>query len=476
MATTNMDQREGTTYDSSSVRNDLERIRQETQREIDRLNRELLEHLDAANRSVDSATDLLALEQESEQLRLALREREESLDGITAECRRLEDQLEDQNLAYDGLKQELDRKHQALDDARARAEQLAAELERIRAAAHSGWIKPFPDSPGQAAGPGSTSQPGKPRRSSWTVPLGLVAAAAAALLWWQLNEPPRQPQRGVATPPVDVAKPDLPEPVGAGEPHGDTATEDAVGRTPDSVLGTLRDPLRSGGSGPLMVHLQGGRYTMGRDTPDAPDAGPAHEVDVPPFLIGATEVTFADYDHFVRATGRRAPRDYGWGRGQRPVIDVSWHDARAYAQWLSRQTGEAYRLPSEAEWELAARGGADSSYWWGGYPETGRAACFDCGSRWDNRSTAPVASFAANPFRLYDTAGNAAEWVADCYRPSYSGAPTDGSAREARGCDYRVIRGGAFSRPASSMRSFARNRLAPTVRLNMVGFRIARDP
>lgn len=478
MATTKTDQREDSTYDTSTVRGDLERIRQETQREIDRLNRELLEHLDAASRSVDSATDLLALEQESEQLRLALREREESLDGITEECRRLEDQLEDQNLAYDGLKQELDRKHQALDAARARADQLAAELERLRSAEHSGWIKPLTDARGRTLDPGQAAQTRKPKRTSWAGALVVIAAASAAVLLWQSNEPPRQPQPRIATPPKELTTAESSD---ASEPATPQAAVESAGRdvvkgAPELILGTLRDELQGGGSGPLMVHLKGSRYTMGRDTPDAPDAGPAHEVVVAPFLIGATEVTFAEYDRFVQATGRRSPRDFGWGRGQRPVIDVSWYDARAYTRWLSRTTGEAYRLPSEAEWEFAARGGTESSYWWGGYPETGRAACFDCGSRWDNRSTAPVASFASNPFRLYDTAGNAAEWVADCYRPTYSGAPTDGSAREVPGCDYRVVRGGAFSRPASSMRSFARNRIAPTVRLNMLGFRVAREP
>jgi formylglycine-generating enzyme required for sulfatase activity len=206
-----------------------------------------------------------------------------------------------------------------------------------------------------------------------------------------------------------------------------------------------------------------------------PDEHPEHQVQVRGFLIGANEVTFADYDRFARAAGRRLPDDFGWGRGRRPVVDVSWVDAQAYAQWLSRQTGRRYRLPSEAEWEYAARGGTQSSYWWGGGPQPGRALCFNCGSTWDGRSTAPVGSFEPNPYGLYDTAGNVLEWTADCYRPSYEGAPADGSAWDQAPCDGRVARGGAFDKPAKSLRSTARAQLGPDTRLNMLGFRVARD-
>jgi len=157
------------------------------------------------------------------------------------------------------------------------------------------------------------------------------------------------------------------------------------------------------------------------------------------------------------------------------VVDVSWEDAQAYAQWLSRQTGQRYRLPSEAEWEYAARGGTKSAYWWGYAPEAARALCFDCGTTWDARSTAPVGSFEPNPFGLYDTAGNALEWTADCYRPSYDRAPTDGSAWNQEPCQARVARGGAFNKPAKSMRSPARTQFAPDTRINMLGFRLARD-
>ena len=215
---------------------------------------------------------------------------------------------------------------------------------------------------------------------------------------------------------------------------------------------------------------------MGHNSLSGADMGPEHEVQVGPFAIGAYEVTFAQYDRFVRATGRRFPDDFGWGRGDRPVVGVSWSDADAYADWLTRQTGKRYRLPSEAEWEYAARAGGRGSYWWGFGMEPGRAVCFDCGTQWDNRSTAPVGSFAASTFGLYDTAGNAQEWVADCYAPSYAGAPTDGRPRLDGDCAFRVARGGAYNKPSASMRAYARAKLAPESRLNMLGFRVAREP
>jgi len=188
------------------------------------------------------------------------------------------------------------------------------------------------------------------------------------------------------------------------------------------------------------------------------------------------EVTFAEYDRFARATGRPRPHDEGWGRGQRPVVNVSWNDAQAYTAWLSGLTGMRYRLPSEAEWEFAARAGSDSFFWWGNILGTNNANCFDCGSRWDNQSTAPVGSFAASPFGLHDTAGNVLEWVADCYHDSYEDAPGDGSAWISGVCDARVARGGAYNKPATAMRASRRNSFSADTRLSFIGFRVVREP
>ena len=237
-----------------------------------------------------------------------------------------------------------------------------------------------------------------------------------------------------------------------------------------------RDRLAVGGLGPEMVAVGPALFEMGSNASLPYESEwPLHQVNVGRFLIGTKEVTFAEFDLFARSTGGRLPEDYRWGRGQRPVVGVNWDDAVAYTTWLSRQTGQRYRLPSEAEWEYAARGGSPRAYWWGHQREEGRAICFDCGTPWDNRATAPVASRTPNAFGLYDTAGNVMEWVGDCWNPDYSGAPADAKARTDGDCETRVARGGAFNRPALSMRSAARHHFIHDTRVDMLGFRVARD-
>ncbi len=238
----------------------------------------------------------------------------------------------------------------------------------------------------------------------------------------------------------------------------------------------VRDRLSSGGLGPKMVAVGPATFTMGSDAIRLhPDESPPREVKVGRFLIGAREVTYADYERFARTTGARMPDDFGWGRGQHPVAGVSWEDAQAYTQWLSRQTGHRYRLPSEAEWEYAARGDSEKSFWWGAELEVGRAVCFDCGTPWDDLMAAPVASLAPNPFGLYDTAGNVMEWAGDCWNPNYTGAPSDARTRADGNCGFRVARGGAFNKPGVSMRSAARYHFVPETRIDMLGFRVVRE-
>ena len=195
-----------------------------------------------------------------------------------------------------------------------------------------------------------------------------------------------------------------------------------------------------------------------------------------PIAMSKYEVTFEDYDRFALATNRTPPDDAGWGRGTRPVIHVSWSQAKAYASWLSEQTGQSYRLPSEAEWEYAARSGTRTRYSWGNRIGANRANCDGCGSRWDNDRTAPVGSFAANPFGLHDMHGNVAEWVEDCWHDDYRGAPSDGSAWTSGGdCDLRVVRGGAWFFFPRHLRSAARFSSAPASRKSLVGFRLVQD-
>ena len=228
---------------------------------------------------------------------------------------------------------------------------------------------------------------------------------------------------------------------------------------------------------PEMVVIPAGRFRMGcvsgRDCQD--DERPVHEVQVSSFALGVYEVTFEEYELFVRATGRDRPDDRGWGRGGRPVIYVSWEDAQAYAAWLSDETGEAYRLPSESEWEYAARAGSTTRYWWGQDIGRNRANCRDCGSRWDGDETAPAGSFAANAWGLHDMHGNVWEWVEDCWHENYARAPRDGSAWTRGGnCGRRVLRGGSWFGVPAILRSALRNLNDAGARLGSFGFRVSR--
>ena len=156
---------------------------------------------------------------------------------------------------------------------------------------------------------------------------------------------------------------------------------------------------------------------------------------------------------------------------------VSWHDARAYAKWLSEKTGKAYRLPSESEWEYVSRSGTDTRYWWGEEIVEGKANCDGCGSEWDNKSTSPVGRFSANGFGLYDTLGNVWEWVEDCWHGNYEGAPVDGSAWLASNdgnCDQRVLRGGSWVNLPYFLRSADRGRSFSSEGDGDTGFRLAR--
>ena len=204
------------------------------------------------------------------------------------------------------------------------------------------------------------------------------------------------------------------------------------------------DRLKDSSFGPEMVWIPAGKFRMGDIQGGGnPDKQPVHEVSIKRFAMSRFEVTFVEYDKFAEATGREKPNDQGWGRGNRPVVVVSWKEATAYTEWLSEQTGKSYRLPSEAEWEYAARAGTETQYWWGNEIGKNRANCKDCGSQWDAKQTAPVGSFAKNPFGLYDTVGNVWEWVIDKYHDSSEGAPTDGSAWDKTGSD-RVLRGDSY--------------------------------
>ena len=241
------------------------------------------------------------------------------------------------------------------------------------------------------------------------------------------------------------------------------------------------EALQSGGRGPAMVVIPAGAFRMGCLPGDGScddDEKPVHAVMIgQPFALSVHELTFAEWDACVVAggCGGHEPVDLkGWGRGTRPVTNVSWDEARKYVSWLSAQTGAEYRLPSESEWEYAARAGTTTKYSWGEEIGTNRANCDGCGSRWDNSRTAPVGSFRPNGFGLYDMHGNVWEWVADCFYGSYEGAPSDGSVWLSGDCDERVLRGGSWYSFPRYLRAACRFRNPFDVRYDTIGFRVAR--
>jgi formylglycine-generating enzyme required for sulfatase activity len=203
---------------------------------------------------------------------------------------------------------------------------------------------------------------------------------------------------------------------------------------------------------------------------------PVPRVDIPrAFAIARREVTFEQWDRCVAAGHcKHRPDDGGQGRGERPATDLSWVDAKAYVAWLSQETGKPYRLPSEAEWEYAARAGTSTTFWWGREISDKFANCRGCGGR-TGRYAMATATFFPNPFGLFDTAGNAAEWVEDCWNETYRKAPADGSAWTEGDCRQRVLRGGSFDSGVRYLRSASRFRYDADVRYYANGFRAARD-
>ena len=199
---------------------------------------------------------------------------------------------------------------------------------------------------------------------------------------------------------------------------------------------------------------------------------PVHQVTIKPFSISKFPVTVREWNacFAAKACGFEAT-----GKDDAPVANVSWSDARQFVTWLSEATRKAYRLPSEAEWEFAARGGTQTKYWWGDQLQPGMANCKDCGSAAVGQPE-KVGSFRANPFGLYDMGGNVHQWVEDCWHKNYQGAPADGSAWTGNDCTSHVIRSGSWKNDARYIRPANRDSYDTNVRYPTHGFRVALSP
>ena len=232
---------------------------------------------------------------------------------------------------------------------------------------------------------------------------------------------------------------------------------------------------------PDLVVAPAGNFQMGSNHGEKHEK-PVHTVTITsPFAVGRFEVTFAEWDACLAAGGcKHNPGDQGWGRGRRPVINVSREDAKEYVAWLSGMTGKQYRLLSEAEWEYVARAGSTSPFWWGKSISTGQANydgnfTHGGGPKGEFRQrTVIVDRFAPNPWGVYQVHGNVMEWVADCWNKSYIGAPTDGSPWTSGECHHPVSRDGGFGHPPALLRSASRSWHITESGSNIMGFRVAR--
>jgi formylglycine-generating enzyme required for sulfatase activity len=262
---------------------------------------------------------------------------------------------------------------------------------------------------------------------------------------------------------------------------------------------------------PVMLGIPGGAFTMGSPTGEQgrfDTEGPQHDVTLKAFALGKYNVTTEEFLLFLKETGYQPEPcnpvlKLGWrspGRGlayppfvgqpaRWPAACLDWRDAKAYVDWLNRKVREQrpelgarqgpYRLPTEAEWEFAARAGTATARWWGDEIGSGRANCNGCGSPWDYKVLAEVDSFEANPFGLYGMLGNVWQWTEDCWHESYDGAPVDGSAWTEEFCDRHVVRGGSWNNLPIFVRSAARSGSVANGGeydyAGVAGFRVARD-
>jgi len=222
---------------------------------------------------------------------------------------------------------------------------------------------------------------------------------------------------------------------------------------------------------PEMVVLPPGSFEMG--SASTPFDRPVRRVTIAkPFAMARYEITLEEWNRCVEA-GACKYRSTEAGPGHKPITNVSWYDAKEYAAWLTAKTHQTYRLPTEAEWEYAAHGGANSAFAWGQQVGAGKANCRDCRSG-TNPQIVEAGQFPPNGFGLFDMAGNAAEWVEDCWSDDYRGAPQDGSASLRGNCGQRVLRGGSFDSSAAYVKPSARFRYDADVRYYANGFRVVR--
>jgi formylglycine-generating enzyme required for sulfatase activity len=290
---------------------------------------------------------------------------------------------------------------------------------------------------------------------------------------------PNRPALSAGTAPAVPPTPAPPSPIlsvtppapSAPPPNPQTAFVNPTFTLPPSMQQQRKDQVfRDCALCPEMVRIPAGSFNMG--SADDPMEGPVHRVSVKSFAIGRYPVKIGEWKQCVAA---RACRYQPTGDDDMPVYNISWDDAQEYASWLSRTTNAKYRLPTEAEWEYAARGRTATKYWWGNQPESGKAGCRGCGSGYAGEQPMKVGLFAANGFGLFDMTGSIDQWVSDCWNRNYTGAPRDGSSWDRPNCRQHVLRGGSWKNEVSYSRSSSRDSYDTHVRYPTHGLRVVRN-
>ena len=302
--------------------------------------------------------------------------------------------------------------------------------------------------------------------------LGLaIAIIAGGVLWYLLAQPRGKPADVVQAPPSPTASPAVqppapsPAPTQTASPTPAAPTQQASPQPAPSASPTPDRPE------PELVLLQAGSFSMGSN--DDPSERPIRRVTVKPFAMGKYPVTIREWNACAAA---KAGGFTASGKDDVPVTNVSWSDAKQYVTWLAERTKKPYRLPSEAEWEYAARGGTQSKYWWGDQMQSGHAGCKDCGGDRAPEQPVSVGSYKPKPFGLCVMGGGVDQWVEDCWHRNYQGAPTDGAVWSAGDCASHVIRSGSWKNDARYVRPANRDNYDTNVRYPTHGFRVALSP
>lgn len=443
---------------------------------------------DTLSREIELQATLQAERQQAALMRKALEEKERALHQLTEQCESLENVLEDREREMDHLTRKIEQVNVDLSPTHLKVAKLDSTYSDRRGDAAVDVGSLFARDDADIEGKKGFNWASLVKIGGISLILALAVGTGIMLraqivgVFSKLLQsttstveptPPIAPINNANTQIVVNPKPPIPQT----KPHP-LPTETQQHHL--FVSPPIRDRLRSGGLGPKIVQLPAGKFFMGTKLIPGFLPGieqPYHEVIIThSFYIASYETSFDEYELFAKANGIPIPNDSGFGRGNHPVINVTWNDAQKYTEWLSKETGYHYYLPSESQWEYAARAGTDTNFWWGNESKKNMTVCFmTCGSKWDSISTAPVGSFKPNPFGLFDTSGNVMEWTQDCHNLNYANAPTDGKPWLTGDCSQRIVRGGAFNKPISLARSASRFKLPTDGRFNMLGFRVARD-